>query len=278
MRLAHTRYLLLTTLLILTACTRPAPVGEPPQEAQDSVVPPQITFPTNTPPPTGTAIVTPSPSPSETPTEEPTIIPTAIPLEEDDPRFGLNLSAPDYRDGFNSDVTWVGPSFEGAANITTGGVHRATDYLADSFLWWSTTIPDIDAGNVYVEITAEARDCSGKDAYGLAVRVEPDNRDSGYMLEFSCDGAFRLRKLFAGRIQALIDWSPSPAIDNDDGINTMGFLAVGNQLSVFANGELLGQAEDATFFSGNYGLYANAQVTPGMTVEFDDFKLWYVSP
>ncbi len=274
----HNLIIAFAFLLSLTACTRPAPVGEPLQDGQEAAVPPQLTFPTNTPPPTATAIITPSPVASETPTTEPTDIPTAIPLDEDDPRYGLNLSAPDYRDEFDSDVTWVGPSFEGAANITTGGVHRATDYLADSFLWWSTTIPDIDAGNIYTEIVAQVDDCSGKDAYGLAVRVEPENRDSGYMLEFSCDGAFRLRKLFGGTIQTLIDWTTSLSIATDGSDNTMGLLAVGNQLAAFANGEFLGQAEDSTFFSGNYGLYANAQVTPGLSVAFDHFKLWYVTP
>jgi hypothetical protein len=278
MRHNHRQLITLTILFVLTACTRPAPVGEPLLDPEETVVPPQLTFPSNTPPPSATPVVTPSPIATETPTEVPTDVPTPIPLDEDDPRFGLNLSAPDYWDDFNSDVTWVGPSFEGAANITIDGMHRTTDYLADSFLWWSTTIPDIDAGNVYVEVTALAGDCSGKDAYGLAVRVEPENRDSGYMLEFSCDGAFRLRKLAAGRIQTLHDWTMSLSIANDGSSNTMGLLAVGNRIFPVANGEVLAEVEDSTFFSGNYGLYANAQETPGLTIAFDNFKLWYVNP
>ena len=72
--------------------------------------------------------------------------------------------------------------------------------------------------------------------------------------------------------------SASAAINTDSEINVMGFLAVGNQLAAFANGEFLAQVEDTTFTSGNYGLYANAQVTPGLSVTFDDFKLWYVTP
>jgi hypothetical protein len=277
MRHTGIQRLTLVVLFLVAACTRPAPVGEPLEELQESTVPSQLSFPTSTPPPSATPAVTSTTTATETPTEEPTVNPTAIPLDEDDPRFGLNLSAPDYWDDFSSNLTWVGPNFEGASNITEGGVHRATDYLADSFLWWSTTIPDIDAGNIYIEVEADVADCSGQDAYGLAVRVEPENRDSGYMLEFSCDGAFRVRKLFGGKIQALQDWTISPSIRTDES-NIMGFLAVGNRLSVFANGELLAEVEDSTFFSGNYGLYANAQVTPGLSVRFDNFKLWYVSP
>lgn len=263
---------------LMAACTRPAPVGEPLNDLQGTVVPSQLAFPSSTPPPSATPMAAPSATTTETPTQEPTDVPTPLPLDEDDPRFGLNLSAPDYKDDFTSDLTWIGPNFEGASNITEGGVHRATDYLADSFLWWSTTIPDIDAGNIYVEVQAEAEDCTGKDAYGLAVRVEPDQRDSGYLLEFSCDGAFRVRKLYAGTIQTLQDWTLSDSILSDGSSNIMGFLAIGNQLFPTANGEVLAQVEDSTFFSGNYGLYANAQETPGLTVTFDSFKLWYVNP
>jgi len=268
----------LVLLCLTAACTRPAPVGEPPGPFQDTVVPSQLAFPSLTPPPSATTFVTPSVTVTPAPTEEPTNVPTPIPLDEDDPRFGLNLSAPDYRDNFDSELTWIGPNFEGASNLTAGGVHRATDYLADSFLWWSTTIPDIDAGNLYVEIQADLEDCRGKDAYGLAVRVEPDQRDSGYMLEFSCDGAYRVRKLYAGTIQTLQDWTVSASISAGAGRNIMGFLAIGTKLYPVANGDVLSQVEDATFFSGNYGLYANAQETPGLTVVFDNFKLWYASP
>jgi hypothetical protein len=277
MKHADKQLLTIVILFFVAACTRPAPVGEPVEELTESVVPSQLSFPTSTPPPSATPAVTSTATATETPTEEPTVIPTAIPLDEDDPRYGLNLSAPDYWDDFDSNLTWVGPNFEGAFNITEGGVHRATDYLADSYLWWSTTIPDIDAGNIYVEVEANVADCIDRDAYGMAIRVEPENKDSGYMLEFSCDGAFRVRKLFRGTIQALQDWTVSPSIQSD-GSNVMGFLAVGSRLSVFANGELLTEVEDTTFFSGNYGLYANAQATPGLSVRFDDFKLWYVSP
>jgi hypothetical protein len=277
MRHADKQLLTLVVLFLIAACTRPAPVGEPVEEPTESTVPSQLSFPTSTPPPSATLAITSTATATETPTKEPTVIPTAIPLDEDDPRFGLNLSAPNYWDDFSSSLTWVGPNFEGAFNITDEGVHRATDYLADSFLWWSTTIPDIDAGNIYIEVKADVTECSGRDAYGLAVRVEPENKDSGYMLEFSCDGAFRVRKLFGGTIQALQDWTTSPSIRTDES-NVMGFLAVGSRLSVFANGELLTEVDDTTFFSGNYGLYANAQVTPGFSVRFDDFRLWYVNP
>ena len=262
--------------ILLLGCTRRAPVEEPPPATQGAA--PLALLPSATRPPSATPLITPSATATETSTPGPTEAPPAPELDSDDPRYGLNLAAPNYLDNFSSSLTWEGPNFEGASNIWEDGHHRATDYLADTFLWWSTTIPDIEAGNVYVEVTAETGDCAGKDAYGLALRVDPQNRSSGYMLEFSCDGAYRIRKLYGNALIVLQDWTPAGAIrSGSQATNVMGFLAVGSELSAFANEDLLATVEDTTFSSGNYGLYANAASTPGLTVTFDDFKLWYVN-
>jgi len=275
---ARTATLILCVALALAGCTRPAPITPPPEVAQQTLSPraADLTF---TPPPSATPIRTPpTPAPTQ-PLQEATPSPTPPPLATDDPRFGLNLTAPDYQDPFASDLTWVGPNFEGAANIWEDGHLRATDYLADTFIWWSTTIPDIEAGNIYVEVTAQPQSCSGKDSYGLAIRVDPVERNSGYILEFACDGSFRIRKLFAGSIRTLLDWQSSESIWPGGGeTNTMGLLARGPRLVAFANGEMLAEIEDTSFTSGNYGLFANAANTPGFTVLFDDFRLWYLSP
>ncbi len=274
----------LLTFLVLTwlagACTRPAPVRELPvdiTQTMDSAL--ENALPSVTAPPSATNITTPTAIVTLTPTPELTITPTPPPLSPDDPRYGLNLAAPHYWDDFSSNLTWVGPNFDGAMNVWEDGRLRATDFLTDKFLWWSTTIPDVDAGELYVEVTAEVGECSGKDAIGLAVRVEPENRDSGYTLEFSCDGSYRIRKLFAGTVQNLLEWTPSDLIlSGSDTTNVLGFLARGTTLTVFANGEVLDSIEDNSFFKGNFGLFSDAASTPGLTVYFDDFKLWYLTP
>jgi len=274
----------LRTIVVITwlagACTRPAPVRDVPvdltQTAESAFA---NAFPSLTAPPSATMIITAAPINTDTPTPELTITPTPPPLSPDDPRYGLNLAAPHYWDDFSSNLTWVGPNFDGAMNVWDDGRLRATDFLADKFLWWSTTISDVDAGNLYVEVTADVGGCSGKDAIGLAVRVEPENRDSGYTLEFSCDGSYRIRKLVSGTIQTLLEWTPSDSIvSGSDSSNVLGFLADGITLTVFANSEVLSSIEDNTFFKGNFGLFADAVSTPGLTVYFDDFKLWYVNP
>lgn len=273
------RYLAVS-VLALTACTRPAPVEAPPEQVQQTLAPPAgLVLPTATLPPSATPIVTPTATLPPTDTPGPEVSPTVPVLPTEDARFGLNLAAPDYRDNFTSNLTWVGPNFEGAVNQIRDGQLIAIDYLADKFLWWSTTKPDVAAGNIYVELAAEMGECAGKDAAGVAVRVGPPNQlDSGYTYELSCDGHFRIRKLFSGSVSTLIDWQPDEAIDSgSNAVNVMGFQAQGNQLSVFANNTQLAQVEDTAFIRGNYGLFADAAQTPGFTVRFSDFKLWYLT-
>jgi len=278
MRTTRIKYLAVSALA-LTACTRPAPVAELPEQIQQTLAPPAgMVLPSATLPPSATPIVTPSATLPPTDTPGPEVSATAPVLPTDDARYGTNLAAPDYLDAFGSTLTWVGPNFDGASNLIREGELVATDYLADGFLWWSTTIPDIDAGNVYVEVTAEMGECAGKDAAGLALRVDPNQRNSGYTFELSCDGNFRVRKLFSGSVSTLLDWQPDEAINTGSNAqNVMGFQARGNQLSVFANNTQLAQVEDTAFSRGNYGLFADAAQTAGLTVRFSDFKLWYLS-
>lgn len=266
-------------VLALTACTRPAPVQAPPEQVQQTLAPPTVlVLPSATIPPSATAPITPSATLPPTDTPAPESSPTAPVLATDDARYGLNLAAPEYWDDFSSTLTWVGPNFEGAANLIRDGQLIAVDYLADNFLWWSTTKPDLDAGNIYIQVTAEMSDCGGKDSAGLALRVEPDQRNSGYTLEVSCDGSFRVRKLFSGSVSTLLDWQPAVAIVvGSQATNVIGFQARGNTLTVFANDIQLAQVEDSAFISGNYGLFANAAQTAGLTVSFTDFQLWYLS-
>ncbi|UCF60264.1 MAG: hypothetical protein JSV37_10915 [Anaerolineaceae bacterium] len=272
--------LTLLTSLTLAACTRPA--KEPPLDRtatmEAATLAAETALPASrTPPPSASPIITPSAISSETPPPSEGPSPTAPELEPDDPRYGLNLASPDYHDNFSSQTTWSGPNFAGAVNMWDDGRHSATDNFADQYIWWSTTKDELDTDNLYAEITVEMGDCSGKDGYGFAVRVSGEMRNSGYTLEFACDGSYRLRKLIAGSVATLIDWTPSEIIQRGpDSVNRMGFLADGNQLNIFANGEVLDQVEDSDLISGNFGLYANAANTPGLTVYFDNFSLWYL--
>lgn len=242
--------------------------------------PPSATLPPSaTPALTATPERTETPLPSGTPTVGPTPSPTAPPLPEDDPRYGLNLAVPDLQDSFNQRYGWYEYADANAATITwERGQMTVIDHQTDGFVWWSTS--GQTAADFYAEVTATVDECQGKDAYGLAVRIGGTGYDRGYTLEFSCDGSYRVRRFISGQLpEVILDWTSDARIETGAGAqNRPGFLANGPQLAVFANNELLAEFEDLSYIFGNFGLFADAQNTPDLTVQFTDFSLWFVGP
>ncbi len=275
--------------LLLAACTRNAP-----PEGGGDLLPEQIAAtltaaptlpPSRTPPPSATPqpSATPPPTdtpvPTETPTNGPSPTPTGVALDVEDPRYGLNLSAPDVTDDFSTRYGWFEYSDPRAANIIwERGKMVATDNAADGFLWWSTS--GITAGDFYAEITGEVDECQAKDAYGLAVRIGGAGYDRGYTLEFSCDGHYRMRKFISGASpEVMLDWTASSHIISGTGAtNRFGFLVDGDRLVGFANGQALEEVHDEAFVFGNFGLFAEAHASSTVTASFQEFSLWNLQP
>jgi len=267
-------------VLALAACTRPALELPPDRLATQAAA--TRTFvaamvPSATPPPTATPIQTSTPQPTATATEAPIPTETIPSYPEDDLRSGLEYNAPSVFDDFGERYRWGEPWYEGAYIYWQDEALHAVDHWTDNYVMWSTSL--LEARDFYVEINARIGECSGNDSYGIAGRINGDLVNSGYTLEFSCDGAFRFRKFVNGSVISLIDWIPDPAIlagSNQE--NRIGLLARGNRLAAYANDVYIGEITDPAFHSGLFGVFANALQTEDLTVVFDDFRLWYLTP
>ncbi len=283
--------LVLVIALGAGACNRQA--SAPPSSVLETGVAATLTAApplpaTRTPPPSATPSLTYTPtvtlaaSATLTGTVGPSPTLTPPPLPTDDPRYGLglNLAAAHYRDGFGARFTWGELADAGAANLWLDGRLKASDLLADPFIWWSTTTSEAGAGDFYAEVTAEIQNCTGRDSAGFAGRVGGINLDNGYTVEVSCDGAYRIRKFTEGKVETLRDWTPAEAILKGPNVaNRIGLLARGDRLTAFANGSALGpEVMDPSLGYGTFGLFASARSTPGLSVIFDDFDLWFLSP
>lgn len=265
-------------LLILIGCA-PQPTLSREELLVTAVAGTLTAEPTRTPPPSATVPVTPTeippptPTPSATPTPGPSPTPTAPVLPPNDPRQGLNISDPDYRDNFSQDGLWGEFPSEVTTNLIKDEQLEAIDHLTDSAAWWSATLPT--GSDTYAEISSKIGDCAGKDAAGIGLRISAD-LTSGYTLELSCDGHFRIRRFSPETVTVLQDWTFSQAIiQGPHAENRIGFVAKGGSLSGIANNEFLGTIEDFTFFSGTFALFSNAAETPDLRIIFDDFWLWY---
>jgi len=296
--------LLLGTLVLVAACNRPAEeppanvlatsvsstlTAQPVEEATAIATAMATAVEEKTPEPSGTPddkSIEVTPTPTVELTEEPEFSPTPsntpIPLEPGDPRLGLNLSDPETIDDFSERFTWFEFSDpESATVVWDDGRLRVTDHVTDGILWWTTTA--VVAEDSYAEIMAQTSACSGKDAYGMGIRVGGDNIDRGYTLEISCDGAWRVRKFIAfDEIPAVLrNWTESDLINaGPDATNQIGFMADGDQLFAFINGVLLDPIaiDDSDYSSGVPSLFTNASQTTDLTVLFDDFRLWFLTP
>jgi hypothetical protein len=269
---------LLVFILLVCACTPEATISG--EDLLETAIAGTLTAePTRTPPPSATVPVTPTDVPpptataTNTPTPGPSPTPTPPVLSDDDPRLGLNISLPYYQDNFEIDHVWGESITEVTTNLIREGEFHALDHLTDSAVWWSATLPT--GTDTYVEITSQFGECSAKDAAGIGTRIGEDLR-SGYTLEISCDGHFRIRRFYLGTIIILQDWTMSSAIhQGENAENRIGFVARGSMLSAFANGEFLGSSEDFLFSNGTFTIFASAVETADFLVIFDDFWLWY---
>lgn len=273
----------------LVACNRPAQAPETDVlatsvaatlTAQVPAVQPTLT-PSVTALPTTTLIPPDTPEASETAAASSTPSPTIPTLPADDPRFGLDLSNPDVLDDFSQRFTWFEFDEEDNATIVwEDGRLRATDNQADGFLWWSTSARQ--GSDLYVEVTVAVGDCAGKDAYGLAVRVGGANYDQGYTFEVACDGTYRLRRFVSEQAPSILrNWTASEHIQSGPNVtNVIGLVADGADLYPVVNGRPLVEApiQDSAYDSGFFSLFPSAGQTDGLTVHFDDFKVWTLSP
>jgi hypothetical protein len=292
--------------LLLTACTRSfgpitpqPPTEEPTDEPQVLVTlsPP----PTNTEvpksdvitstatqaateeptaaPPAGDATATqpaPTSAPTETPVNTPTITPTPF-----DP--GEALGAPKFTDPMNESSfgNWardnVMPDTDNIRLELEDGELAVTGKKLFFDTWWFSW-PVVE--DFYLEMVVETDTCTGKDAYGMIFRGPPrDFGDTfGYIVAFSCDGAFTLRRVDTADPYApvdLIPWTQSPYIESgSDQTNVLAVQGIGDTFMVFANGVHVGQAKDNGYSRGRYGAFISPATTTNFTYRIDEITFW----
>jgi hypothetical protein len=225
----------------------------------------------------------------EPPVAEPTssvqrleVPPTPTPLvisDEDDPRAILDLAHPDHTDYFINPDTWYDYEAAGGAYSVQDGKLVGTDYVAQKGLYWSYT--SVQSGRVYAEISATNGDCISKDSVGLVIRIDPEQTPSGYALEVSCDGAWRLIRFrpAGGATATQVDWTASEVIrTGKDETNRLGLWGYDGKFYIFINGFQVGEHWDAgmPWAFGYFAAYVRAEYTYPLSATFDDFAFWHI--
>ncbi len=223
---------------------------------------------------TASPTYTPTPSPTNTPTN--TATPTEITFDPNE-----EYGAPTLLDTFANDSNWVDssdnlPDTEFIKLELGIGQMLVTGKQANFDTWW---ISWPSAGDQYLETKVDVEDCDGRQAYGLLLRAPPSSTEAhGYILTFSCDGAYRLRRLDGSNPYSFVDlvaWKSEGAINSgDDQSNILGVRLIDGEITIFANGEQIDKIEDNSFSSGRFGLFVNAGPPGNFTFAINELSFW----
>ncbi|MCX6032024.1 MAG: hypothetical protein NT169_22350 [Chloroflexi bacterium] len=213
----------------------------------------------STPAPVATAGVVPSPTPAPPATQS---APTATPSPA-----GV-LFEDDFSAQRNDWLTEVSPEVEKGYE---GGEFRISVYQRN-FSSWTFPHPSRDLADFAVEV--DARWVSGPldNEYGLLTRYQ-DASDEFYLFAISSDGFYTIEKYQGGQWHDLVKWTEAEAVKQGEAVNRLRVICQGSTLRFFANGELLAQAEDASFHAGNIGLLASSGEKEGVTIAFDNLRV-----
>jgi S1-C subfamily serine protease/cytochrome c556 len=182
---------------------------------------------------------------------------------------GQPILADDFGDpesGWSTyDDTEAGAKYDdGAFRISV----REEQYIA-----WSSLPQEFD--DFALEVSTAWVTGSAINACGVFVRFQ----DEENLYEFGIDGEgyFMIGKYVDGEWIFLVDWQESIALNGgDDASNDLAVICIENELSFYANGELLATVVDDSFKEGEMALFAETFDEGGVEILFDDLYVWPV--
>lgn len=184
--------------------------------------------------------------------------------------FGLAGCGNLFEDAFSdSESGWDRSSFDGGLTDYEGGSYRIlvteTNYSA-----WAN--PGCDFSDVSVEV--DAVKIGGDDDNEIGIICRHANIDNYYVATISSDGFYGFLKRTDGDSLALLNMEnmlPSDGINRGDASNHIRLDCVGSTLTLYVNGEFVGETMDSSISTGDVGLYAGTFSVPGTDILFDNF-------
>ncbi len=174
-----------------------------------------------------------------------------------------------FQDDFSDvDSGWDRASSENAVtDYQNGAYHIAIS--ANNYGAW--TNPYRAFGDVSVAVDTSLIGGSDDNAFGIICRYA--DIDNFYIGMISSDGYYGFSQRNEGDLEFLNMESMqfSDAIKLDGANNTLRMDCVGNTLTLYVNGQFLGETFDSRLGSGDVGLYAKTFDVSSTEVQFDNF-------
>jgi len=214
------------------------------------------------------------------PTGEPTI--TAVPAATSMPEGQTSqdpaviLGEPDGVDTFDNADNWTLFNNDCFSSNIVDGMFIMTAKGLQGIVCWEVSWPQIKDFYYEIEVTMPEA-CQPDDRFGLFFRAPDTTR--GYLYGLTCDGRYTMTEWDGSTTNVIVEPTASEYINADSGdVNRIGVAAYGSYYLLYANGELLTQAQNSTFTQpGLLGLFVRASTTEPFTVEYDNLKVWVLS-
>jgi hypothetical protein len=129
--------------------------------------------------------------------------------------------------------------------------------------------------SIAVEATQVLAPENNNNGYGVMCRLQ--GNDDGYILIIG-DGYASIIKIENGESIVLVDWTESSAINPGNSSNQLQAVCAGSSLQLFANGELVAEAQDSSFTEGDIGLYATTYEVDPTEIHFDNLAVSSAAP
>jgi hypothetical protein len=138
--------------------------------------------------------------------------------------------------------------------------------------YWAN--PGRSFGDVRVDV--DATKAGGPDDNDFGVICRYQDAQNFYAFLVSSDGFYGILKYSDGGSEALgtDGMAASDAIRQGKATNQLRVECVGDELRLFANGELVHSVTDSSFGAGDVGLIAGTYDTSGTDIRFDNFVVY----
>lgn len=204
------------------------------------------------------ATVEPSPTLQPSPTMEATLAaPTTLPAELV------------FEDDFSEDSNWYTEQNNRFSLEQVDDGYKIVINILNAPIW---SIREQSFEDVIVEVDT-TRLSGAKSGYsGLVCRHQ--DGENYYALVVSSDGTYGIAKMEDGEFEFIEEGSDSSGVIKSGAANRVRAECIGENLSLFANGQLLLQVTDDDFASGTVGLLAGTRLDGAIEMFFDNFAIY----
>lgn len=195
-------------------------------------------------------------------------LPGLTPPSISTPEGGGGKSGVLFQDDFsNPQSGWEVGEYDTGKVGYGNGYYYVVSY-GDGNTMWGVAHRSFSDGVIEVDATQVSGPANND--YGVICRTADPESGVGYYMLISGDGYYAIVKGTDAGFEWLVDFTESSAIRQGNTTNHIRAVCNGSKLSLYVNGQLVGEAEDSEFKSGDIALTATSYESTAVEVRFDN--------